>query len=161
MDAVALAMSLRAAKEHFDRSTRCLTEEHAGFRPVAGMMTVAQQVAHVAQDVDWFLEGAFRAEGFDMDFEKHKRALEGVSSLKAARDWAERAFDTMAKKIESCSAEELATAIAAGAILGGMPRAVIVGAIIDHTAHHRGALTVYSRLLGLTPAMPYLEEAPA
>jgi uncharacterized damage-inducible protein DinB len=161
MDGKALAASLRAAKEHFDRSTRCLTEEHAGFRPVEGMMTVAQQVAHVAQDIDWFREGAFRPEGFDMDFEAHKRALEGATSLKEARDWADRAFDAMAKKLESCSVEDLTVSLAPGAILGGMPRAVIVGAMIDHTAHHRGALTVYSRLLGLTPAMPYLEESPA
>jgi hypothetical protein len=27
----------------------------------------------------------------------------------------------------------------------------------DHTAHHRGALTVYSRLLGKVPKMPYAD----
>jgi uncharacterized damage-inducible protein DinB len=26
---------------------------------------------------------------------------------------------------------------------------------VEHTAHHRGALTVYSRLLGKVPPMPY------
>jgi uncharacterized damage-inducible protein DinB len=44
-----------------------------------------------------------------------------------------------------------------GPVMGGMPRMAIVGAIQDHTAHHRGALTVYSRLCGHTPAMPYME----
>jgi uncharacterized damage-inducible protein DinB len=40
--------------------------------------------------------------------------------------------------------------------MGGLPRQCIVGAISDHTAHHRGALGVYARLLGRVPAMPYL-----
>ena len=31
----------------------------------------------------------------------------------------------------------------------------IVAAMADHTSHHRGALTVYARLRGKTPAMPY------
>jgi len=28
--------------------------------------------------------------------------------------------------------------------------------MVEHTAHHRGALTVYSRVLGKVPAMPYM-----
>jgi uncharacterized damage-inducible protein DinB len=42
-------------------------------------------------------------------------------------------------------------------VMGGAPRIAIVGAIADHTAHHRGALTVYARLLGVVPPMPYME----
>ena len=41
--------------------------------------------------------------------------------------------------------------------MGGLPRSAIFGAITDHTAHHRGALTVYARLLGKTPPMPYMD----
>ena len=37
----------------------------------------------------------------------------------------------------------------------GAPRAAVVGPIVDHTAHHRGALTVYARLLGKVAPMPY------
>jgi uncharacterized damage-inducible protein DinB len=33
----------------------------------------------------------------------------------------------------------------------------IFGAITDHTAHHRGALTVYARLAGAVPPMPYAD----
>ena len=42
-----------------------------------------------------------------------------------------------------------------GPIMGGLPRMAIFGAITDHTAHHRGALTVYARLQGVVPPMPY------
>ena len=34
---------------------------------------------------------------------------------------------------------------------------VVVSAITDHTAHHRGALTVYARVSGLVPPMPYMD----
>ena len=70
------ANQLLASKDFFDRSTRVLDEADSGFRPQADMMTVAQQVAHTAQTIDWFIEGASRPEGFDLDFEKHAKALE-------------------------------------------------------------------------------------
>jgi uncharacterized damage-inducible protein DinB len=47
--------------------------------------------------------------------------------------------------------------IADGPIMGGAPRMAIFGAITDHTAHHRGALTVYARLGGAVPPMPYAD----
>ncbi len=37
----------------------------------------------------------------------------------------------------------------------GVSRTAIVVPIVDHTAHHRGALTVYVRLLGKVPKMMY------
>ncbi|HEX2224787.1 MAG TPA: DinB family protein [Thermoanaerobaculia bacterium] len=158
-----LVQELKAAKEYFDRSTRCLSEADSQFSPAAGTWTVAQQVAHAAQTVDWFFEGAFRPEGFSMDFDKHMAEVAEVRSLAAARAWLDRSFDQAAAQIESRSAEELAQPLPAG-IMEGMPRAAIVGAIVDHTAHHRGVLTVYSRLLGKVPAMPYMDmpaEEPA
>jgi uncharacterized damage-inducible protein DinB len=33
----------------------------------------------------------------------------------------------------------------------------IFRAITDHTAHHRGALTVYARTQGIVPPMPYMD----
>lgn len=156
MNAQAFVQEIQATKQFFDRSTDCLKEEHSGFRPADGMFTAAQQVAHVAQTVDWFLEGAFRPEGFDMDFEGHIKAVNAVTSLKAARKWADKSFAALGQKIGSLTPEQLMEPLPAGPIMGGSPRRVIVGALVDHTAHHRGALTVYARLLGLTPNMPYM-----
>ena len=84
------AGQLAASQDFFDRSTRVLNEADSGFRPREGMMTAAQLVAHAAQTLDWFLEGASRPEGFDLDFEKHARELERVSSLGAARRFSRR-----------------------------------------------------------------------
>jgi uncharacterized damage-inducible protein DinB len=41
--------------------------------------------------------------------------------------------------------------------MGGLPRHSVVSALMDHTAHHRGALTVYARLLGKVSPMPYMD----
>ncbi|MEM7352461.1 MAG: DinB family protein [Acidobacteriota bacterium] len=157
MDSQALVQELNSAKEYFDRSTRCLTEDDSTFAPSEGSMTTAQQVAHVAQTVDWFFEGAFRPEGFSMDFEAMGKEIMQVESLAAAREWLDRAFAAAIETTTSKSAEELSHPLPEGPIMGGAPRFMIVSAIQDHTAHHRGVLTVHSRLRGYTPVMPYME----
>lgn len=153
-----LIVQLRSIQDYFDRSTRCLQEEDSTFAPAEGMWTAAQQVAHVAQTVDWFFEGAFRPEGFDMDWDKLAGAVARVRSLTEARAWLAAAFARAAETVGSRTPAELTETLPAGGIMGGEPRWTIVPALADHTAHHRGALTVYARLRGRVPAMPYMEE---
>lgn len=148
---------LKDTKDYFDRSTRCLEEADSGFAPTEGAMTTAQQVAHAAQTVDWFMEGAFRSEGFDMDFEASAKKILAVESLAAARQWLDRSFAAAIELTESKSGAELMEPIAPGMVMGGAPRVAIYTGIQDHTAHHRGVLTVHSRMCGHTPAMPYME----
>ncbi|MBY0506874.1 MAG: DinB family protein [Bryobacteraceae bacterium] len=146
-----------AAHEYFVRSTRNLTEAHSTFAPVPEMMTAAQQVAHAAQTIDWFIEGAFRPEGFDMNFDEHIRVANAVTSLAAARAWFEKAVAAAKTALAAKSDAELMTPLPPGPIMGGLPRMAIIGAITDHTAHHRGALTVYARLNHTVPPMPYMD----
>ncbi len=156
MDPKSLVARLQEAKGYFDRSSACLTEEDSGFAPSEGMMTAAQQVAHVAQTIEWFFEGAFRPEGFDLDFEAHARECAAVTSLQAAREWLDRSVADSEKVILGHTSEEWTAPLPEGPVMGGAPRHTILGALQDHTAHHRGALTVYARLCGRTPAMPYM-----
>ena len=150
-----VANQLLASKDFFERSTRVLEEADSAFRPREGMMTAAQQVAHTAQTLDWFIDGAARPEGFDLDFEKQARALESVTSLAAARQSLEAAYSRAVEFLRAAGAEGLARPLPPGPVMGGQPIIDIVWAMIEHTAHHRGALTVYSRLLGKVPPMPY------
>jgi len=152
-----LVEELRASKEYFDRSSRCLQEEHSKFAPAEGMYTVAQQVAHAAQAVEWCVEGAFRPEGFDMDMEKAHAEVTRVTSLAEARAWMDRAYAKSMERIGSSTMEELQQLLPPGPVMGAVPRAAVVAATCEHTAHHRGALAVYSRLCGLKPPMPYME----
>uniref|UniRef100_Q021V5 DinB-like domain-containing protein n=1 Tax=Solibacter usitatus (strain Ellin6076) TaxID=234267 RepID=Q021V5_SOLUE len=149
------ANQLLASKDFFTRSTRVLDESDSGFRPQEGMMTVAQQVAHTAQTLDWFIEGASRPEGFDLDFEKHAKALDAVTSLAAARQMLDTAFANAIQFLRSRSPEDLSRPLPNGPVMGGQPVSDIAWAMVEHTAHHRGALTVYSRQLGKVPVMPY------
>jgi uncharacterized damage-inducible protein DinB len=149
------ANQLLASQDFFERSTRVLDEADSGFRPREGMMTVAQQVAHTAQTLDWFIEGVSRPEGFDLDFAKHAQALEAATSLDAARQLLKTAYANVIQYLRSRSPEEFSQPLPPGPIMGGQPMSDIVWAMVEHTAHHRGALTVYSRLLGKVPPMPY------
>lgn len=155
MNPQAFVAELTKSQQFFERSTDCLEEKDSGFAPQEGLMTVAQHVAHVAHTVDWFIEGAFRPEGFDLDFSKFETTIAKVTSLEASRQALRQSFDAAREAIGSKSMEELATPLPEGPVMGGVPRLAIVGAIVEHTAHHRGALSVYSRLAGHTPAMPY------
>lgn len=152
-----LAQDLDNIKEYFDRSTRSLTEEDSGFAPAEGTFTAAQHVAHVAQTVEWFFLGALRPDGFSMDWEGMDREVRAVKSLAEARRWLERAFAAGKAAIAAHPPSDWEALLPAGPVMGGAPRFTILGAIRDHTAHHRGALTVYARLRGKAPPMPYME----
>ncbi len=147
---------LSATRDFFNRSTANLTEAHSSFAPAAGMMTAAQQVAHAAHTIEWFVEGAFRPEGFDQDFEGQAKVYMAVTSLADARAWFERAVASASATLGAKSDAELLAPMPEGPIMGGLPRIAVVGGITDHTAHHRGALTVYARLNDIVPPMPYM-----
>lgn len=148
---------VESARDFFQRSTRNLTEAHSQFTAAPGMMTAAEQVAHAAHTIDWFVEGAFRPEGFDMDFGEHARIASSYQSLSEARKFFEEAVARAKAVLGSKSDAELLAPIAPGPIMGGLPRMAIIGGITDHTAHHRGALTVYARVQGIVPPMPYMD----
>ena len=121
------------------------------------MLTVAQQVAHAAQTIEWFVDGAFAENGFNTDFDSMDKQVKAVHSLQAARDWMSKAVATANSVVESRSEDDWKQPLPPGPILGGLPRVAIFGAMNDHTAHHRGALSVYTRLLGRVPPMPYMD----
>jgi len=87
----------------------------------------------------------------------YKRAIRLAKALEEGRDF-ELQRRNGKVELSECGRqrlEELAAPLPADGIMGGAPTSAIVGGAIDHTAHHRGALTVYARLLGRVAAMPY------
>lgn len=149
---------LRKSREFFERSTSTLTEEHSGFAPKEGMMTVVQQVAHVADTFDWFHDALVDMKGFDMDFDAMHKRIQGVETLDDARAWLVRAHDRLLAFVEKSTPESLAVCLPENdPIMAGAPRAALLSAIVEHTAHHRGYLAVYARLVGQVPPMPYGE----
>ena len=155
MSVDSLCGELAATRQFFITTTACFESADATFAPRLGMYTVAASIAHVARTVDWFVEGAFaRDDGFAMDFATHIAEAHAVTDLAQARQWLDRAFAAAAVALHTHAAR-LGEPLPPG-IMGGAPRASIIGGIVDHTGHHRGALAVYARLLGREPAMPYM-----
>ena len=148
---------IKLSLHYLGRTCSVFREEDSGYAPTPGQFTVAQHVAHVAQTIDWFVAGAFSPDGFDMDFAVHQAKVRDVHSLKAAMTWLAKSVDAAAAVIGSKSEQEMAAPIAAGPVMGGLPRSAIGAGIAEHTAHHRGSLAVYARLLGYAPPMPYAD----
>lgn len=151
-----IKVQLNNVREYWNRSTRPLAEEHSNFAAREGLFTVAGHVAHTAQTIEWFFDSAFAAE-WNMDFEGMDKQVRAVTSLSEARSWFERSVNRAMEIADAHTAAEWQSAFAPNPIMGEVPRDAIVSAVLDHTAHHRGALTVYQRLLGLTPPMPYMD----
>jgi uncharacterized damage-inducible protein DinB len=156
MSANAQVPLLKQSLQFFSRTCSVFKDEDARYAPTPGQFSVAQHVAHVAQTIDWFVEGAFKPTGFDLDFAAHHAAVRRVESLPEAFTWLARSVDAATSNLGARTEAEMMAPIA-GHIMGGEPRVAIIGAIAEHTAHHRGALSVYARLLGYAPPMPYGE----
>ena len=78
---------LNSSLDFFFNTIRCLEESNSQYCPKEGMFSVAQQVAHVAQTVDWFKEGMFTGH-----FNENFAELETVCPL--APSW-EEYLDTL------------------------------------------------------------------
>jgi uncharacterized damage-inducible protein DinB len=78
-----------------------------------------------------------------------------MKSLKEAKDIFAKAIENAESVLDKLSDEDLNKPLPEGPIMGGVPKLAVIGAMTDHTAHHRGALAVYARLLGKEPKIPY------
>ena len=107
MDSATLIRQLRTAIQFFDTSTAWLTEDDAAFVPADGLFSAAQQIAHVAQTIDWFVEGAFGT-GWNLDFAEHEAEVRRVVRLEEARAELQRAVERAVEVLDSKSPEELA-----------------------------------------------------
>lgn len=154
MIATGLVQELESTRKFFATSTSVLDEGDSGFAPSAELYTVAGHVAHVADTMDWFMAGAFGA-GWDMDFDAAIARAKAVTSLTEARALLAKAFDDAIATVRAATDDDLQAPIPNDNIMNGAPRLAVISGIVDHTAHHRGALTVYARLTGKVSPMPY------
>jgi uncharacterized damage-inducible protein DinB len=155
-----LLRELRESERFFLNTVSCLSEEDSLFRPKDESFNVAGQVAHAALSIRWFIEGAFeREDGFDMDFaahqievSKHQSFTESIALLKYEFDYAKGVIATK-------SEDDLTATLPKGEVMSEQPRWSAILGVLEHTAHHRGALAVYARLLGKVPSIPYMDAS--
>ena len=150
-----LIAQIETAHRFFRKTVSCFTEEDSGFSPQEGMYTVAAQIEHTAGTIDWFIDGMFSPDGFNLEFERHMAEARTCRSLEAAVSHFDKSLEDARTALGSRSDAELTEALPEGPIFGGIPRLAVIAGITDHTAHHRGTLAVYARLIGKEPEMPY------
>jgi len=149
-----LGAMIREVHECFLRGIRPLDEADASFRLYEDGRTVAQEVAHVGQMVDWFMEGAFGA-GFDYDYIALEERLAEIESLSKAKALVDRAFDDAIDRMESASLKALFRRLPEGGMLSNEYAISVVGGIVDTTAQQRGVVSCAIRALGRAPGFPY------
>ena len=156
MPANPMVYQLQSSREFFERTTSVFIDEHSGFTPKPDMFTVTQQIAHVADTFNWFHDALVDLKGFDMDFEAMRARMMKIESLAQAREFFVKSHDRLTSLVAGMAPEALGECLPAeDPIMAGAPRAALIAATIEHTAHHRGSLAVYARMLDLVPPMPY------
>ncbi|HPF13029.1 MAG: DinB family protein [Planctomycetes bacterium] len=146
------------SRAFFERTMACLREEDGTFQPQAEAFSTIEQIAHAAQTVDWFLKGVETGQ-FSTDFAAHREELGQIRNLQGAKSWFERSMAEAIAAVQEKPATFWKKPLPEGPMFSGYPRAFALDAILDHNAHHRGALAVYARLCGHVPAMPYGDGA--
>ncbi len=149
-----LVKELESTQKFFNTTVSVFEPDDAGFAPYPELYTVAGHIAHAADSIDWFIEGAF-GDGWDMDLEGLIAKAKEVTSLQEATEWLDRSFVNARAVVGEASDQVLFELIPDTQIMKGAPRLAVVSGIVDHTAHHRGSLAVYARLIGKEPLMPY------
>ncbi|GHG90907.1 DinB family protein [Comamonas sp. JC664] len=175
---------LRMHREFFHRTLECFREGDAGFRVTPESMTVAGQVLHAAAAIEYFLSGLFgtfegwstmsrRQRGFvDMSWAQSANTSpearndtpevqEAGRSLEKAAALFDRSMDSASEMFGARTVEELTQVpLLPSPLFPPWFTAVqVFELMLDHTAHHRGALTQYARGLGLEPKIPYFDMA--
>ncbi len=149
-----LVKELESTQKFFNTTVSVFESDDEGFAPYPELYTVAGHIAHAADSIDWFIEGAF-GDGWDMDFEGLIAKAKEVTSLQEATEWLDRSFVNARAVVGEASDQILFELIPDTRIMEVAPRLAVMSGIVDHTAHHRGSLAVYARLIGKQAPMPY------
>ncbi len=152
-----LAAGLFLKSRHFlNNVLKDFKESDGNFRPADGMMTVAQQIRHIAMSSDWFFDGCLD-DSWNMDFEAFEKANREPVAFADAMKQLDASTSRNAGRLRAMSEAQLMAPMQDNPILGVAPRMSVISADADHMAHHRGVLTVYLRLLGRVPTMVYTD----
>lgn len=161
-------------------------EGESDFRPTKDTLSVANQVLHVAIANEYFLSGMFgpyegyaplckgelgfidmgwvgladeKELGVVLNVDEWPIATAASTSLTKALALFDSVMDDAAEMFESRTVEEIERARLPEnpVIPTDYTYSDILELMIDHIAHHRGALVTYAHLLGKDPKIPYFE----
>ena len=156
MEGSEVAAIVRQESGFFINILKMFLPEHAGYKPADELWTVTAHINHIADTVCWAREGLFGA-GFEAAAKLMQDQTDHPNSLDQAMDRLKHTYNEWITFLESKSTEELDTLLPANPLFGIKPKWHTIYECAEHTAHHRGALCVYLRILGIAPGN-YWEE---
>ncbi|MBU1821325.1 MAG: DinB family protein [Bacteroidetes bacterium] len=135
------------AKTYTLALAEAMPPEQYGFRPVAGEMSFAEQMAHLSANMVWLSSSYLSDEKPPQDL-SGKEALHDATKADIVKI-VERSMDYAALALQKFDPARLNEPVKFFA--GPMTRRQIIALLNDHLTHHRAQAIVYLRLNGVIP----------
>ncbi len=151
MDVVNLTRMLIMERRFSSNIYNDILPDQSDFRPAEGMMTVAEQMAHIGAFDEWLVQGLNHGNwGFDTFADRPEKTVE------EARAFMDHARRRLLVLVEELQTEGINSPVGPNPIFSPeMHKANVLMMTLAHECHHRGQLVVYIRLLGFQPTMIY------
>ena len=95
--------NLKSMRQFFLNTINCLTEEDSAYAPKEDMYKVSEHIGHTAHTVEWFMDGAFSPQGFDMNFENYAERMKQHTSLTKSIAYFQDTVEQAIQKIQDRS----------------------------------------------------------
>jgi uncharacterized damage-inducible protein DinB len=155
-----LAEAFRTVRRNTAKIAEDIPEEHYGFRAVPEVMSVAEELAHIAASTIWHLQLHGVDRKLEVSFEDFgiytAMALDVEKSLttrEAIRQGLRDHGEEFASWLETLTDEQLHERVSFPAPVHPPSQsrfAMLLGAK-EHEMHHRGKLMLVERLIGIVP----------
>jgi uncharacterized damage-inducible protein DinB len=146
---------IKTERHYLQNILKDFRPEHGHFKPTEEMRTVGQQIKHITLTTKFYYETVFGS-GFTMSFQEYKEEMKKLIGLEDAIKDLDEIHNKAVSLVEDKTEEEMKAPLPSNnPMLGEGTLENVIIRNIDHTAHHRGALTVYLRLLGIKPEIIY------
>jgi uncharacterized damage-inducible protein DinB len=151
MDVVNLTRMLIMERRFSSNIFNDIPPDRSEFRPVEGMMTAAEQLAHIGAFDEWLVQGLKHGNwGFDTFTDRPEKTVE------EARAFLDHARRRLMALVEELKSEGINSPIGPNPIFSPeMHKANVLMMTNAHECHHRGQLVVYIRMMGFQPTMIY------
>ena len=121
-----------------------LVEVNVRSKPVPQGRAIGEVVLHLIRSIEFYVKGVVMNQ-----WETFPYSLETYDSAEAIVQLAREVFDRVKVYVGIISSSDI------GRIINSFSRPATVAEIIlemlEHSIHHRGQITIYYRLLGMTP----------
>jgi uncharacterized damage-inducible protein DinB len=140
-------MLVSAVQRHLEETlplVKQLTEINVMSKPVDGGREIGEVVLHLVRSLEYYMKGITTSQWESLPY-----YLETYDSAESIIELTEKVFKQVKVYTSLVSTSDLGRKIE----LFNRPATVaeLILEMIEHSIHHRGQITVYYRLLGLTP----------